>query len=78
LPPKDQRQGMTKSWIDFEGKKGDGGSASGVSEGDAEYGRAIMGKEVKGGEIRKTVKVMIEESRKDSAGGQRVDGFECV
>jgi hypothetical protein len=78
FPPKDERQGTSKSWIDFEGKKSDGGSASGVSDGDAESERAIMEKEVKGGEIRKTVRVRVEESRKDSAGGQRVDGFECV
>lgn len=49
-----------------------------MSDGDAESERAIMEKDVKGGEIRKTVRVMVEESRKDSAGGQRVDGFECI
>lgn len=78
FPPKDERQGTSKSWIDFEGKKGDGGSVSVVSDGDAESERAIMEKEVKGGEIRKTVRIMVEESRKDSVGGQRVDEFECV
>lgn len=78
FPLKDEMQGTSKNWIGFEGKKGDGGSASGVSDGDAESERAIMEKEVKGGESRKTVRVMVEESRKDSGAGQRVDGFECV
>jgi hypothetical protein len=39
---------MSKSWVSFGGKEGDGGSASGVSDGDAEYERAIMVKEVEG------------------------------
>lgn len=46
FPPKDERQGMGKSWIEFEGKRGDGGRASGVSDGDAESARAIMEKEI--------------------------------
>jgi hypothetical protein len=46
FPPKDERQGMSKSWIEFEGKRGDGGRASGVSDGGAESARAIMEKEI--------------------------------
>jgi len=74
----DERQGISKSWIDFERKKGDRRSASGVSNGNAESEKANMEKEVEGREIRKTVRFMVEEIMKDSVCGQRVNDFECV
>ncbi len=93
FPPDNKRQGMSKTWIDFEGKKGNGGSASGVSasgvsasgvsasgvsDGSVESERAIKEKYVNGGEIRKMVRVIIEERRKDSAGGAFVAPFISV
>jgi hypothetical protein len=69
---------MSKSLINFDGKEGDGGSASGVSDGDAESEKANMEKDVKGGEIRKMARVMVEERSKERSGGHRVDRFQCV
>jgi hypothetical protein len=55
FPPKDPKSGVNHSWIDFESnKKSD-------SDGDSE--RAIVDSGVKDGEIRKTVRVMVEDYR---------------
>ncbi len=60
-----------KSWIDFETNA----SRASESVGDAESERAIVEKDVRDGEIRQTVRVMIQDVQKDRNG---VDGFECV
>ncbi|KAE9365448.1 hypothetical protein N431DRAFT_101027 [Stipitochalara longipes BDJ] len=70
FPPKNPNVG-NKSWIDFETKA----SRESESVGDAESERAIVEKEVREGEIRKTVRVMVQGVKKDQ---DRVDGFECV
>jgi hypothetical protein len=62
FPPKDTNVG-NKSWIDFETKVGRE-SDEGAS-GDAESERAIVEREVREGEIRKTVRVMVKGARKD-------------
>jgi hypothetical protein len=75
FPPKDPNI-VNKSWIDFEAKTSESG-------GDADSERAIMEQEIKGGEIRKTVRVMVEGSRKEGedgyiSGQKDVGKFECV
>ena len=84
FPPKDPNV-VHKSWIDFEGKRSD--ISGGSDEGDAESERAIMEKEVRDGEIRKTVRVMVEGSKKEGlerggdgyiAGENGVGRSECV
>jgi hypothetical protein len=62
FPAKDPNVG-NKSWVDFE-TKASRESDEGVS-GDAESERAIVEKEVREGEIRKTVKVMVKGVKRD-------------
>ncbi|KAN0089491.1 hypothetical protein V8E51_019751 [Hyaloscypha variabilis] len=70
FPPKDPNV-RNKSWIDF----GTNASRASESVGDAESERAIVEKDVRDGEIRQTVRVMVQVVQKDRDG---VDGFECV
>ena len=70
FPPKDPNV-VNKSWIDFEPKS----SRESESGGDAESERAIVEKDVRDGEIRKTVRVMVQGAKRDRGA---VDGFECV
>lgn len=73
FPPKVEGVG-NKSWINFE-TKASRESDEGAS-GDAESERAIVEKEVRDGETRKTVRVMVKGVKRDQE--NEVGGFECV
>ena len=70
FPPKDPDV-VNKSWIDFEPKSG----RENESVGDTESERAIVEKDIRDGEIRKTVRIMVQGAKRNRDG---VDGFECV
>jgi hypothetical protein len=65
FPPKELKSGVNHSWIDFESNK------KSSSDGDSE--RAIVDSEVKNGEVRKTVRVMVEDYRGKSGGTDDAD-----